>query len=50
MYPSVKEVVAGNDYVLFIVFDNGEHGSLDMKEVLNFGIFSGSKTMRLSDE
>lgn len=43
MYPSVKEVVAGNDYVLSIVFDNGEHGSLDMKEVLDFGVFQRIK-------
>ncbi len=43
MYPSVKEVVAGPDYVLSIVFDNGEHGVLDMKEVLHFGIFQRIK-------
>ena len=33
MYPSVKEVVAGKNYVLSVVFDNGEHGILDMKEI-----------------
>ena len=43
MYPSVKEVVAGPDYVLSIVFDNGERGVLDMKEVLDFGIFQRIK-------
>jgi hypothetical protein len=43
MYPSVKKVVAGTDYVLSIVFDNGEHGVLDMKEVLDFGIFQRIK-------
>ena len=43
MYPSVKEVVAGKDYVLSIVFDNGEHGILDMKEILDFGIFTRIK-------
>jgi hypothetical protein len=39
MYPSVKEVTAGTDYVLSIVFDNGEHGVLDVKEFLDHGIF-----------
>ena len=39
MYPSVKEVIAGTDYVLSIVFDNGEHGLLDMKEFLDIGVF-----------
>jgi len=43
MYPSVKEVVAGTDHVLSIVFDNGEHGILDMKEYLDFGIFQRIK-------
>jgi len=31
MYPSVKEVVPGDNYVLSILFDNGENGVLDMK-------------------
>lgn len=39
MYPSVKEVTAGSDYMLSVVFDNGEHGVLDMKEFLDFGVF-----------
>jgi hypothetical protein len=39
MYPAVRSVVAGEDYVLSIVFENGEHGTLDMKEILDFGIF-----------
>jgi hypothetical protein len=43
MYPSVKEVVAGTDYVLSIVFDNGERGVLDMKEFLDFGVFQRIK-------
>lgn len=43
MYPSVKEVVVGKDYVLSIVFDNGEYGILDMKEILDFGIFKRIK-------
>ncbi|MBI5140677.1 MAG: DUF2442 domain-containing protein [Nitrospirae bacterium] len=39
MYHSVKEVIPGNDYTLSIVFDNGENGLLDMKPILDFGIF-----------
>jgi hypothetical protein len=43
MYPSVKEVTARSDYVLSIVFDNGERGILDMKEYLDFGVFQRIK-------
>jgi len=43
MYPSVKEVTAGTDYMLSSVFNNGEHGVLDMKEFLDFGIFQRIK-------
>jgi hypothetical protein len=43
MYPAVKEVVAGDDDVLSIVFDNGERGLLDMPELLSFGIFQRIK-------
>ncbi|MEW6262636.1 MAG: DUF2442 domain-containing protein [Thermodesulfobacteriota bacterium] len=43
MYPSVKEVIPGDDYVLHIVFDNGESGTLDMKQVLGFGVFQRLK-------
>jgi len=39
MYPSVKNVVADEDYMLSIDFDNGEHGTLDMKPFLDFGGF-----------
>jgi hypothetical protein len=38
--PSVKSVTAGADYTLTVVFDNGESGSLDMKGVLDFGVFA----------
>ncbi len=43
MYPSIKEVALGDEYVLFIVFDNGESGILDMKPILDFGIFKRIK-------
>ena len=39
MYPSVKEVTPSNDYILSIVFENGEQCQLDMKPFLDFGIF-----------
>jgi hypothetical protein len=43
MYPSVKAVVPGDNYMLTIVFDNGENGVLDMKPILDFGIFQRIK-------
>lgn len=39
MYPSVKNVIVCENFVLFIDFDNGEQGSLDMKPFLDFGVF-----------
>ena len=39
MYPSVVKVTPGEGYALSIVFDNGESGTLDMKEFLDFGVF-----------
>ncbi len=43
MQPSVTKVVPTDDYTLLIDFDNGEHGMLDMKPFLNFGIFQRLK-------
>lgn len=43
MYPAVIEVIPGNDYVLTVTFDNGECGILDMKPVLEFGVFQRLK-------
>ncbi|MSN27302.1 MAG: DUF2442 domain-containing protein [Geobacter sp.] len=43
MYPSVKEVVPGDDYILTVLFDNGEGGVLDIKPILDFGIFQRIK-------
>jgi len=43
MYPSVKNVFVGEDFVLFIDFDNGEQGKLDMKPFLDFGVFQRLK-------
>ncbi|WP_260292559.1 DUF2442 domain-containing protein [Sedimenticola hydrogenitrophicus] len=39
MYPSTKNVVPADDFMLSIDFDNGEHGTLDMKPFLDFGVF-----------
>ena len=40
MYPSVKKVNPGENFILLIVFDNCETGVLDMKPFLDFGVFS----------
>ena len=39
MYPSVTEVIPCDDYVLAVVFDNGESGRLNLKPFLGFGVF-----------
>jgi hypothetical protein len=43
MYPSVKEVTPREDYTLTVKFDNGEEGILDMKPILDFGVFKRIK-------
>ena len=45
MYPSVKKVVPQEDYLLSIEFDNGETRVLDMKPVLEFGVFRRIKDL-----
>lgn len=39
MYPTVKEVVANNDFTLFRAFENGKSGILDMKPMLVLSVF-----------
>lgn len=39
MHPAVVSVQCEEDFILSIVFDNGESGLLDMKSYLNFGVF-----------
>jgi len=39
MYPAMKEVIPRDDYTLSVVFENGEEGMLDMKPMLDFGVF-----------
>jgi len=43
MYPSVKEVIPGDNYLLSVKFDNGENGQIDMKPMLEFGVFQKIK-------
>ena len=43
MLPSVTKVTPAEDYLLSIDFDTGEHGTLDMKPFLYFGIFQRLK-------
>jgi hypothetical protein len=43
MQPAVAKVVPADNYTLLIHFDNGEHGTLDMKPYLDFGIFQRLK-------
>ena len=45
MYFAVKEVVPRDDYTLFLVFENGENGILDMKPFLDFGVFQRIKDL-----
>ncbi len=39
MYPAVTEVTPCDDHVLALVFENGERGHLDIKPILDFGVF-----------
>ncbi len=43
MYPAIKKVIPKENYMLSVTFDNGEHGILDMKPFLDFGIFQSLK-------
>ena len=43
MYPAVTNVMPREDYTLFIEFDNGESGTLDMKPLHDFGVFTQLK-------
>ena len=43
MYPSVKAVVPQDNHLLYVTFNNGETGTLDMKPYLDFGIFNRIK-------
>ena len=45
MYPSVKQVVPHDDHTLSLVFENGENGILDMRPMLDFGVFRRIKDL-----
>ena len=45
MYPAITSVEDEGDYILSVVFDNGENGLLDMKPYLNFGVLKKYKIM-----
>jgi len=47
MYPAVKEVHPLENYSLSIVFENGERGILDMKPLLDFGVFQRLKNFAI---
>jgi len=40
---AITKVVPGDNYELSVFFDNGESGTLDMKQVLEFGVFQQLK-------
>jgi len=39
MNPRVREVVPTDDFQLKITFNNGERGTYDCRELLDFGVF-----------
>lgn len=43
MYPSVTEVTPAEQYRLYVFFDTGERGILDMGPFLDFGVFRNLK-------
>jgi len=43
MNPRVKDVKPNNDYILTILFNNGEERVFDMKPYLDFGVFKELK-------
>lgn len=45
MYPAVQKVMPLNDYMLLLVFSNGEQKRFDMKPYLGNGIFRELKNI-----
>ncbi len=43
MYPSVINVTAGENYQIYVEFDNNENGILNMEPYLGFGVFNKIK-------
>ena len=47
MYPAVVNVKTKDNYVLYLKFDNGEQGWMDMKPFLNYGVFQKLKDLNI---
>ena len=45
MSPNLKTVTAREDYVLELIFENGETGVFDCTSLLNFGVFQELKDL-----
>jgi len=45
MVPSLKQVIARDDHTLSLLFENGESGILNMKPILDFGVFQRIKDL-----
>lgn len=43
MYPAIVNVKPDDDYVLYLEFDNGVQGWMDMKPFINYGVFQKIK-------
>jgi hypothetical protein len=43
MYPAGTEVIPCDDYVLTVVFENRERVHLDIKPIIDFGVFEKIK-------
>ena len=47
MFSAVKQVIPKNDYILFLIFENGERRLFDMKPYLEKGIFKELKDVNM---
>ncbi len=45
MLPPLIKVIANDDYTLSLLFANGESGTLDIKPILDFGVFQKIKNL-----
>jgi len=45
MIPALIHVEAHDDYTLALRFDNGESGTLDLRPILDFGVFRKIKDL-----
>jgi hypothetical protein len=47
MHPAIINVTPEENYILYIEFDNGEYGWLDMKPFLGYGVFQRIKNQNV---